>query len=95
MAVKQLPWLTALMALFGRLFGVQSMMLVLPAAIAGAASFIFVLAERIAIAFGVSETSGRRNVLTYAAINLAVVVITSVSAAVLVKNMDSKECVAQ
>ena len=39
-AVKQLPWLTALMALFGRLFGVQSMMLVLPAGIAGAASVI-------------------------------------------------------
>lgn len=94
-AVKQLPWLTALMALFGRLFGVQSMMLVLPAGIAGAASVIFVLAERIAIAFGVSETPGRRNVLTYAVINLTVAVITLVSTAAIVKNMDSKECVAQ
>ena len=94
-AVRQLPWLSALMALSGKMFGVQSMMLVLPAAIAGAAAVVFVAAERIAIAFGVSETAGRKNVITYAAINAAVVIMASASTAALIKNMESKKTVAQ
>lgn len=94
-SLEQVPMLSSLMALFGRMFGVWQMVMVIAAFVACAAVTIFVIFERIINCVPVIRKNKKALFISYAVINVLIVVISCIGTSGFLKAMSRKNTIAE
>ena len=93
--VEQVPMLSSLMALFGRMFGVKDMVMVIAVFAACAAAVIFVVFERVINFIPAVKRNKKASFIGYIIINAAVIIISCIGTSGFLKVMSQKDTIAE